>query len=138
MLNKGCIWSLCGWARRGTLSIQSRAEAGSQIDRSRDIQVLQVSEGIMLAQGTFHGTTKTQQHPQMPRSRTAFLWLSPSLFPTRKLLLPSTPSHEAQRSSSSVLEVTQTMTSNHPPKSTRVYGRNNLKLAKSIFNLDLV
>lgn len=30
------------------------------------------------------------------------------------------------------------MTSECPPKSTRVYGRNNLKLAKSIFNLDLV
>lgn len=30
------------------------------------------------------------------------------------------------------------MTSECPPNSTRVYGRNNLKLAKSIFNLDLV
>lgn len=73
VLNKGCIWSLCGWARRATLSIQNRAEADSQISKSRDMQVLQVSEGILLTQYTFHGTTETQQHHQVLRSRTAFL-----------------------------------------------------------------
>ena len=74
-LNKGCIWSLCGWARRGTRSIQSRVEADSQLNRSRDIQVLQMMEGIMLTQHPFHGTTETQQYPQMLRSTKAFLWL---------------------------------------------------------------